>query len=280
MAPDNSSIWSRRETGRRGPRPEFSRDEITTAAIELADRQGLAAVSMRAVAGALGTAAGTLYRYVNSRDELLALMVDAALAGFPPAGSAPAGVGADDPVDGPVDGPAPVDGGWLDAMANLAHHQLALYRGHPWLLEAGLRVGSFGPRALDYFERCLLILSPLPNPVGEKLEAVGLVTGVVSLFARSGSAATTDGAGPTGSTGAGSPAAAFAAVDPAAHPLLVAALTTPSAPPRQDLFDRAVRSVLVGLLAPPVPAEHGRPLPVPRRRLDPLPRVDHGDVCR
>ena len=260
MAPDSSSIWSSRETGRRGPRPEFSRDEITTAAIELADRQGLAAVSMRAVAGALGTAAGTLYRYVNSRDELLALMVDAALAGLPPTGSAPAGIGADDPINDPVDGP--VDGGWLDAMVDLAHHQLALYRGHPWLFEAGLRVGSFGPRALDYFERCLLILSPLPNPVGEKLEAVGLLTGVVSLFARSGSAVVTEAAAPPPSAGAGSPAAAFAAVDPAAHPLLVAALTTPGSPPRADLFDRAVRSVLGGLLTPghakrPGPGEPG-----------------------
>jgi len=244
MASDSSSIWSRPATGRRGPRPELSRDEITTAAIELADRQGLAAVSMRAVAGALGTAAGSLYRYVNSRDELLALMVDAALAGFPPAGSAPTGIGADDPVDDPV------DGGWLDAIVDLAHDQLALYRGHPWLLEAGLRVGSFGPRALDYFEHCLLVLSSLPNPVGEKLEAVGLLTGVVSLFARSGSSAVTEGAGPTDSAGGGSQAAAFAAVDPAAHPLLVAALTTPGSPPRADLFDRAVRSVLVGLLAP------------------------------
>ncbi len=229
MAEGNETIWSRPAAGRRGPRPEFSRDEITTAAIDLADRQGLTAVSMRAVAGALGTAAASLYRYLNSRDELLALMVDAALTGFSPAGGDPAG--------GDRSG-----GGWLDAMVTLAHDQLALYRRHPWLLEASLQVGSFGPRAIDHFEHCLQIMAPLPNPVGEKLEAVGLLTGVVSLFARS--PASTDPGG------AGNPVAAFAALDPAAHPRLVAALADPATPPRPDLFDRAVRSILVGLLTP------------------------------
>lgn len=232
MAEGSESIWTRPTTGRRGPRPEFSRDEITTAALELADRDGLTAVSMRAVAGVLGTAAGSLYRYLNSRDELLTLMVDAALAGFTAADSAPTGTRAE----------GPVDEGWLDAMVELAHDQLALYRRHPWLLEASLQVGSFGPRAMDYFERCLLILSPLPNPAGEKLEAVGLLTGVVSLFARHGATP-----GPTASA---DPAAVFAAVEPAAHPLLVAALSDPVTRPRADLFDRAVRSVLVGLLTP------------------------------
>ncbi len=37
---------------------------------------------MRAVATDLGTTASTLYRYVTSRDELVDLMVDTAMAGF------------------------------------------------------------------------------------------------------------------------------------------------------------------------------------------------------
>lgn len=229
------SIWSRPAVRRRGPQPEFSRTGITAAAIELADREGLAAVSMRAVAGALGTAAGSLYRYLNSRDELLALMVDAALAGLPPA-------------DPSAD--LTVDGAWLTAMVGLAHDQLALYRRHPWLLEASLQVGSFGPRATDYFERCLLILAPLPNPAGEKLEAVGLLTGVVSLFARTGPSAAGDMTVAKDPAGAVGPTTMFAGLDPAAHPLLAAAITTPVEPPRPDLFDRAVRGVLIGLLVP------------------------------
>src|SRR5690349_18998544 len=81
--PDEESIWTRPDRGTRGPRPEHSRAEIAAAAIALADSGGLAAATMRAVAAELGTAAGSLYRYLSSRDDLLDLMVDAALAELP-----------------------------------------------------------------------------------------------------------------------------------------------------------------------------------------------------
>jgi AcrR family transcriptional regulator len=170
---------------------------------------------MRAVAGALGSTAGSLYRYLSSRDELLDLMVDAAL------------------------GELPLDrgltGDWLDDLVTLAGDQLALYRRHPWLLEAGVRGGAFGPNATNYFERCLRIMAPLDRGTAAKLEAVAMITGVVSLFAR----APADAA-------ASNP---FAAVNPAAHPYLSAALTQPAAaPPAGDLFERTLRSVLRGLL--------------------------------
>jgi len=48
-----------------------SRDEITAAAVAIADREGLDAVSMRRVAARLGTGAASLYRYLKSREDLL-----------------------------------------------------------------------------------------------------------------------------------------------------------------------------------------------------------------
>ena len=69
-------IWTRPVRGSRGPAPGRSRDAIVAAAVALADADGLDAVSMRAVATALGTGAGSLYRYLSSRDDLLDLMVD------------------------------------------------------------------------------------------------------------------------------------------------------------------------------------------------------------
>ena len=80
--PANSpgTIWNRPDRGSRGPQPEHSRAQIAGAAVLLADAGGLSAVSMRAVAGALKTTAGSLYRYLSSRDELLELMADAVLA--------------------------------------------------------------------------------------------------------------------------------------------------------------------------------------------------------
>src|SRR5437764_8785599 len=50
---------------------------IAAAAVAIADREGLDAVSMRRVAARLGTGAASLYRYLESREDLLDLMVDA-----------------------------------------------------------------------------------------------------------------------------------------------------------------------------------------------------------
>ncbi len=59
--------------GLRHRRPEARRDEILRAAAQLlADRGG--SVSMESVAGAAGTAKGTIYRYFRSRAELMAAL--------------------------------------------------------------------------------------------------------------------------------------------------------------------------------------------------------------
>src|ERR1700733_1336935 len=70
-------IWMRPERAATGRPPQHSRDEITAAAIAIADREGLDAVSMRRVAAELGTGAASLYRYLDTREDLLDLMIDA-----------------------------------------------------------------------------------------------------------------------------------------------------------------------------------------------------------
>src|SRR6202035_1139403 len=74
--PAPSSVWTR-------PRPEPRRrapgvNQYVAAALAVAYAESLAAVSMRRVAGDLGSGTATLYRYIASRDELVDLMVDAA----------------------------------------------------------------------------------------------------------------------------------------------------------------------------------------------------------
>lgn len=70
-------IWTRPEHAATGRPATRSRDEITAAAVTIADREGLNAVSMRRVAASLGTGAASLYRYVDTREDLLDLMIDA-----------------------------------------------------------------------------------------------------------------------------------------------------------------------------------------------------------
>ena len=67
---------SRRE---RPAKPPLSRDAIVAAALEIARTEGVEALSMRRVAQALDTGPASLYVYVADRDELHALVFDAAI---------------------------------------------------------------------------------------------------------------------------------------------------------------------------------------------------------
>jgi AcrR family transcriptional regulator len=216
-SPYRQPIWSRPERGSRGPVPAHTRDDIVEAAIGLADADGLTAVSMRAVATALGTSAGSLYRYLTSRDDLLDLMTDRAAGDLHPYPQTP--------------------GDWLDAMLLLGRRQLALYQRHPWLLDITPRTSGVGPQTLAWFDNCLRVLQPVRCEVTAKFEAIAMMTGVATLFARAE---------------ANPPSFTFAGIDLTAYPHLTAAFThPPTAPPHQDLFERTLRSLLAGLLAEP-----------------------------
>ncbi|AJT43161.1 hypothetical protein UM93_14280 [Psychromicrobium lacuslunae] len=75
--------WGLVPTGTRGPKPGMSVAKIVEAAIQLADRGGLAAVSMKSVADRLGFTAMSLYRYISSKEDLLILMLDAGFGAVP-----------------------------------------------------------------------------------------------------------------------------------------------------------------------------------------------------
>jgi AcrR family transcriptional regulator len=214
--PQQVSIWRRPPRGARGPAPEHGLAEIAAAGLGLAATGGLAAVSMRAVATALGTTASSLYRYVTSRDELLDLMVDTMMATFEHT---------------PEPGASPVD-----ELVRIAGATRALYRENPWLMDVRPAHSAPGPHTLAWFEHCLVAMAPLALPGPSKMEAIGVLNGVVMLFARSETS-------PSGYD--------LSAATPQLHPYLIGVLTggSPSAP-RGDLFERTVRAVLTGLLAP------------------------------
>jgi AcrR family transcriptional regulator len=87
---DSPLIWERPEPAERRVPTPLSRDRIVPAAVALADAEGLEAVSLRKVAGALDAGPMRLYRYVDTKEELLELMVDAVYAEIPAAaGSTP-----------------------------------------------------------------------------------------------------------------------------------------------------------------------------------------------
>ena len=67
------------DPSRRPRRPRFTRDEIAAAAMRIADAEGFDAVSMRRIATELDAGTMTLYHYVRTKDELLALVTDAVM---------------------------------------------------------------------------------------------------------------------------------------------------------------------------------------------------------
>src|SRR5260370_23546120 len=77
-APGSPAWWAARqdkaEPVRRVP---ITPGRIVAGALELIDRDGLAALSMRNLATELQTGTTTLYRYVAGKDELLVLVADA-----------------------------------------------------------------------------------------------------------------------------------------------------------------------------------------------------------
>lgn len=150
--------------GRRGRTPTRDVLQIAGAAIALADREGLAAVTMRSVATAIGTGAASLYRYVTTRDELVELMVDLA--------------------NGEFELGAPDDRPWMDQMLDLATQARAIYRRHPWMLETLEITPALGPHGLAYLDHALAILRPIGADGRSKLEAVGVFSGLVRLLCR------------------------------------------------------------------------------------------------
>ncbi len=139
-----------------------SRAEITAAAVAIADAEGLEAVSMRRVAAELGTGAASLYRYVETRDDLLDLMSDA--------------------VSGEYLLPEP-GGDWLAALVAMGEQSRAVLRRHPWLAGLAVTRPVFGPNGITLLEHFLTVLAAHPADIATKLEAFAMLNGITALFA-------------------------------------------------------------------------------------------------
>jgi AcrR family transcriptional regulator len=149
-------------TARRGPTGRLDLDALLTAGIALADEAGLEAVSTRAVAARFGVTAMTLYPYVGTKDQLLALMQDHASALPPwddPGGSLAADLDA-----------------WATALASV-------YLAHPWLTERPWPEATQGPNEQDWSERLLAILERWAVPAASRPPALTMLFATVRACA-------------------------------------------------------------------------------------------------
>src|SRR3954452_6339712 len=117
---------------RPGPKPSLDVDRIVSAAVEIADAEGLAAVSMRRVAADLGTAAMTLYGHVPGKGELVDLMLDAVLGELYP--------------------DRPPAGNWRTRLEGVARGNWDLFLRHPWAVHLATGRPPLGPHLMRKYD--------------------------------------------------------------------------------------------------------------------------------
>jgi AcrR family transcriptional regulator len=157
-------LWGRRGPGKRGPRPGLSADAIVDAAIRLADAEGLEGVSMARVAAELGFTTMSLYRYVDSKEELLQLMWN---------GSAR---GAEDLV---LEGD-----GWRPRLRMWAIVQRDMIDLHPWISQMPMAAPPVAPNSLVFVELGLATMDGTPLTDPDKLRFIGLIASYTLSEAR------------------------------------------------------------------------------------------------
>ncbi|MFG2606870.1 TetR/AcrR family transcriptional regulator [Streptomyces sp. NPDC048514] len=130
-----SSVWLEgkgRRGGRAGQPSGLDRERITEVSVRLLDAEGLEKFSMRRLAGELNVTAMSLYWYVDTKDDLLELALDAAFGEL----------GLPDPGDARED--------WREQLRALATDYRALLVRHPWLSPLAGRYLNIGPNSLAF----------------------------------------------------------------------------------------------------------------------------------
>ncbi len=133
-------IWARPH-GRRAS--TLSREAIVDAALEIADTEGIDAVSIRRVATALAARAMSLYTYIGSKDDLLDLMADR--------------------ITGEVLIEDPLPGDWREAITLIARRERERAHRHPWVVDMVNHRShpAIGPNALRHVDQSVAAVAGL-----------------------------------------------------------------------------------------------------------------------
>jgi AcrR family transcriptional regulator len=152
------ALWHDRGETNRGPRPSLSRDALAQKAVAIADAHGLEAVSMERVARELGVTKMALYRYIRSKAELIAMMIEVAVGAVPDLSEAD---------------------GWRHQLESWARALRAAWQRHPWLPSATMGARVIGPREVDWTEIALAALAETPLSAAQRRQVILTISGYV-----------------------------------------------------------------------------------------------------
>jgi AcrR family transcriptional regulator len=155
---DHRPIWALAAPADRKPR--YTREQIASAALRIADADGFDAVTMKRIAAELGAATMTLYYYVRNKSDIVALMQDAILADV-------------------LVPPACLAGGWREALTAIARRTRDVLMAHPWSVTS-LNDAQFGPNAMRHFEQSLAAVAGTGLGVAARFELIATVDNYVA----------------------------------------------------------------------------------------------------
>ena len=132
---------------------QLGREAIGAAALAIADAEGFEAVSMRRVAQELNAGTMSLYYYVRTKDDLVAVMDDALISeALLPA----------------------VPRNWKRAITEIATRTHSIFLRHPWAL-ISMQSAPPGLNAMRHMEQCLEALAETSMTAKQKLTLLAIV---------------------------------------------------------------------------------------------------------
>ncbi|MFB8005304.1 TetR/AcrR family transcriptional regulator [Nocardia sp. NPDC056000] len=159
-------LW--REPGQggpaRGPKQRTTVDAVVAAALEIADAEGLGALTMRSVAAKLGVTPMATYTYVPGKAELLDLMLDTVYHAMPRA----------DLTGMP----------WRDKVSVIAAENRALLAAHSWVAYVPTTRPPLGPGVTAKYDHELRAFDGLGLSDVEMDAALTYLLGFVTSVAR------------------------------------------------------------------------------------------------
>jgi AcrR family transcriptional regulator len=173
-------LWRDHEAAERtgpGPKSQLSVDLVVETAIEVADTEGMQALSMRAVGERLGRTAMSLYTYVASKNELIDLMYDHALADLVREWE-------EQPPHTPSLETTTDKTGWREQVLARAGDLWRFYLRHPWHLEISQARPVLGPNEYRLYESLAAVLRRAGLPPKEISGAYGSILNLLRRMVR------------------------------------------------------------------------------------------------
>lgn len=195
----------------RGTRVGLTRDQILDAALVLVDRDGLPALTMRALGAELDVEAMTLYHHIPSKTALIDGVVERVFTAAQP------------DLDEAAD--------WREMLRQYSRSLRSGLLKHPGVLSVIVRPAAT-PATLDAFERALRVLVDGGFPLGRAIDSLNALT----LFV----------IGHTAAEAAIGPDADPGALDDERHPLLARAVREGAGTDDEARFTYAIDALLEG----------------------------------